>query len=144
MACSTLLCSLAGAWTHNACKDGSIRSTVRPPGCRRVGCCGSSLSENRPCKQNQSVWSRSFSKRYCQDPALILEQRVLLLTMVVCCYIWRYIWKLATCQHVKSSTQGKVATAARSKQLLPHVGNDVPGCAGIARPRSESERRLAL
>ncbi len=71
---------------------------------------------------------------------MILEQRVFLLTMVVCRYIWKYTWKLETCQHVENSTQGKVATAARSEQLLPHVGNDVPGCAGIARTRSESER----
>src|SRR5712691_11854370 len=74
------------------------------------------LSENRSCKQRQSVWSRGISKRYCQDPSLILDQCVWLLTMVVCRYIWRYIWKLAACQHVKSSTQGKVATAARSEQ----------------------------
>jgi len=75
---------------------------------------------------------------------MILEQRVFLLTMVVCRYIWKYTWKLETCQHVENSTQGKVATAARSKQLLPHAGNCVSGCKGIARLRSESERRLAL
>src|SRR4029453_19288145 len=51
MACSTSPCNLAGAWTHSACKDGSIHSTAPPPGCPRVGCCGSSLSENRPCRR---------------------------------------------------------------------------------------------
>jgi len=63
---------------------------------------------------------------------MLLEQRVFLLTMVIYRYIWNYIWKLETCQHVESSTPGKVATAARSEQLLPHVGNYVPACEGIA------------
>src|SRR5215470_2299627 len=49
-----------------------------------------------------------------------------------------------TCQHVESTTQGKAATATRSAQLLPYGGPDVPGGEDIVRPRSESERRLAL
>src|SRR5437867_2267452 len=64
--------------------------------------------------------------------------------MVVYRYIWKHIWKLGTCQHIENATQGKVATAARSEQLLSYVGHYVPGCEGIARSRSESERRLAL
>src|SRR6266851_2389695 len=64
--------------------------------------------------------------------------------MVVYRYIWQYTWKLETCQHVELSTQGKVATGARSEQFLPHVGNYVPACEDIARPRSESEGRLTL
>ena len=75
---------------------------------------------------------------------MLLEQRVFLLTMVIYRYIWKYTWKLEICQHVEDSTQGKVATAARREQLLPHAGNCVSGCKGIARLRSESERRLAL
>ena len=58
MACSTLLCSLAGAWMHSACKDGSIRSTARPPGYRRAGCCGSSPSVNRPCQLLPSSYAK--------------------------------------------------------------------------------------
>ena len=52
--------------------------------------------------------------------------------MVVYRYIWKYTWKLETCQHVERSTQGKVATAARSEQLLPYVGNYVPACEDVA------------
>ena len=61
------------------------------------------------------IWELPFQTRRCyQDPALILEQGVFLLTMVVYRYIWKHIWKLETCQHVECSTQGKVATAACS------------------------------
>src|SRR5215471_3918805 len=55
-----------------------------------------------------------------------------LLTMVVYRYIWKYTWKLDTRQHIENSTQGKVATAARSEHLLTHVGNYVPACEGVA------------
>src|SRR5436309_1438789 len=63
MAYSTLPCNLAGAWMHSACKDGSIRSTAPPPGCRRAGCSGSSLSKNRPCQPEEKVLPDS-----CNDP----------------------------------------------------------------------------
>src|SRR5262249_27540262 len=52
--------------------------------------------------------------------------------MVVYRYIWKYTWNLETCQHIESSTQGKVVTAARSAHLFPHMANDVPECEGVA------------